>query len=476
VSGVLDRRTLLRLGALGVLGPGLLGADAPSRPLPPRTVPRFAVDLPVPPVLTPRSAPGVDRYVLTQRATMQQVLPPPLPATPIWGYDGRFPGPTIRARRGRPVHVRQRNALPQPVTVHLHGSASRPVDDGQPGLPIAPGAERTYHYDNEQRGATLWYHDHSDMRTSLHVNRGLAGVYVLHDPQEDRLGLPGGAYDIPLVLQDRLFDTDGRMLHHVHGGTDLLGDVALVNGAAWPRMAVEARRYRFRVVVASSSRPYVLGLSGRPFTVVGSDGGLLPRPVRTTSLLAVTGERYDVVVDFSDVPVGRSVALQNLAAPGRMGSLLRFDVVRRRSRDDSRVPAELAEIRPLVAPGAAVDRVWRFSRAADGTFVINGRPFDPDRVDARPRLGSTEVWEFRTQGVGAFHPVHPHLVSFQLLSRDGAPPGAHERGWKDTVFVGEGSVVRVAARFRPYAGRYLLHCHNLVHEDHAMMAQFEVVT
>ena len=472
----LDRRTLLRLGAVGVLGPGLLGAAAADLRLRPREVPQFAVDLPVPRVLRPDTAGGVARYRLTQRRQVQQLLPPGWPATPVWGYEGEFPGPTIAAVRGRPVQVLQQNRLTDPVTTHLHGSASRPADDGQPTLPIAPGGERTYHYENEQRGATLWYHDHADMLTSQHVYRGLAGLYLLRDPAEDHLGLPAGAQDVPLMLQDRTFAADGRLLYDLDGGTDILGDVQLVNGAAWPRLTVQARRYRFRVVVAANSRAYVLGLSGgMPFTVVGSDGGLLERPVVTRSLLAVMAERYDIVVDFSRAPVGRSVTLLNLSESGPLKELVRFDVVRSRTRDDSRVPGTLSEIPPLVTPGAPVDRVWRFAHTSDGTFVINGLPYDSNRVDARPRLGSTEVWELRTEGLGFFHPVHLHLVHFQVLSRDGQPAQPWERGWKDTVFVAERSVVRVAARFAPHPGRYVMHCHNLVHEDHSMMTQFEVV-
>ncbi len=473
---VVDRRTALKLAAAGVAAPGLLAASSNAPRLSPRQVPRFAQDLPIPPVLQPERVGGVDAYVVTQREARVQVLPPGLPATPVWGYDGLFPGPTVVATVDRPVRVRQLNRLPQDVSVHLHGSASRPEDDGQPTLPIAPGGERTYHYENAQRGATLWYHDHADMLTSRHVYRGLAGLYLLHDPAEDALGLPSGPFDVPLVLQDRIFDVDGRLVYDDAGGTEVFGDVALVNGAAWPRMTVQARRYRFRVLIASNSRPYLLGLSGGlPMTVVASDSGLLERPVRTTTLQAVMSERYEVVVDFSAVPAGGSVLLQNLAGTGPMRGLLRFDVVRSRG-DDSRVPQRLSQIDPLVAAGAPVDRVWRFSHRADGVFVINGRPFDPARVDARPRLGGVEVWELRTEGPGFFHPVHPHLVHFQVLSRDGAPPAPYERGWKDTVFVGEGSVVRIAARFAPHAGVYVLHCHNLVHEDHSMMTQFEVVT
>ncbi len=313
------------------------------------------------------------------------------------------------------------------------------------------------------------------MLTSPHVYHGLAGLYLVQDPAEDRLGLPEGRYDVPLILQDRSFDVHGRLVHVGPTATDLLGDVAVVNGAAWPRLRVEARRYRFRLLAASNSRPYVLALSGgRPLTVVASDVGLLERPVRTTQLQVLMAERYDVVVDFSDVSPGRSVHLLDLAGTGPMHELLRFDVVRGR-RDDSRVPARLGEVPPLVRPGAPVDRVWRFSRDPSGVFVINGRAFDPRRVDARPRRGAVEVWELRAEGPGFFHPVHPHLVHLQVLTRDGARPPAYEQGWKDTVFVGEASVVRVAARFGPHLGRYVLHCHNLVHEDHSMMTQFEVV-
>lgn len=314
------------------------------------------------------------------------------------------------------------------------------------------------------------------MRTSRHVYRGLAGMYLLHDPAQDALALPAGEYDVPLVLQDRIFDVDGQLVYDDSAGSGLLGDVGLVNGAAWPRLRVEARRYRFRVLAAANSRAYLLGLAGgRPFTVVASDSGLLERPVHTRTLLVANAERYDVVIDFSQVPVGSTLELQDQAQVGRGRALLRFDVVRSRG-DDSRVPARLCDLAPLAPAHRPADRVWRFGRDASGTFVINGRAYDVGRVDARPRLGSTQVWEFRTVGAGFFHPVHPHLVSFQVLSRGGRPPAPYERGRKDTVFVGDSQVVRVAARFGPHPGRYVMHCHNLVHEDHSMMTQFEVVT
>ncbi len=471
-----DRRTALRLGAV-LAAPALLAASDRVPRLRPRDVPRWTVDLPVPPRARPTGYGGArDVYRVVQRPATVQVLPERFPATPVWAYDGCFPGPTFVAERGRPVEVQQVNDLPEEVSTHLHGGVNRSADDGQPTLPVAPGASRTYRYDNDQRGATLWYHDHADMRTSRHVHRGLAGVYVVHDPAEDHLGLPSGDRDLPLVLQDRTFDVEGRMVYDDAGGVAVLGDVALVNGAAWPRLAVQPRRYRFRVLVAANSRPYVLALTGgKPFTVVEGDTGLLPRPVVVRSLPVVMAERYGLVVDFSDVPVGRSVTLLDLAASGPLRELLRFDVVRGGGSDDSRVPDRLGDRPALAARAAPVDRVWRFAHDAQGRFVINGRTYDPARVDARPRLGSVEVWEFRNVGHGFLHPVHPHLVHLQVLSRDGGPPAPYEQGWKDTVLVGESSVVRVAARFGPHPGRYVLHCHDLVHEDRSMMTTFDVV-
>jgi spore coat protein A len=209
-------------------------------------------------------------------------------------------------------------------------------------------------------------------------------------------------------------------------------------------------------------------------TQVATGGGLLPAPVDHTSFLIGPGERYGMVLDFSRYPVGTQVALKNLDGSGSTADVMRFDVVREEA-DPSSVPATLAPYAPLDPSDATVTRVFRLSMAR-GLWVINGRPWNANRIDAYPRLGATEIWEFRAHGgMGMVHTMHLHLVQFQVLDRNGRPPERYEQGWKDTVFVAGGDTVRVIARFDDYRGRYPFHCHVLEHEDHAMMSLFEVV-
>ena len=491
------RRTVLGalgVSALGVTGFGGLalprshgqtGASVRSRlPLPKR----FAVPLPVPPVARPVRVDAVaDHYVVTQRHARQEILPGL--RTPILGYDGIFPGPTIETRSGRGVVVTHRNELTVPVAVHLHGGHTPARSDGFPtdivASPDGSVSSRAYSYPMQQRAATLWYHDHRMEFTGPQVYGGLAGFHLVHDDEEDALPLPQGERDVPLMIADRAFEEDGSFRYPQHDPAmagsaaahhaalaGVLGDVVLVNGAPWPVLEVAAARYRLRLLNASNARRYVLRLSPArtPLVQIGSDGGLLARPVRHTALALAAGERYDVVVDFAAYPPGTVVDLVNDAGSGSTADVMRFRVTRR-VVDDSRVPSRLGGVEVLAPARAVRTRDWRFRRGApDGpAWVVNGRGFDPRRTDATPRLGQLEVWRFTTD---LRHPVHVHLDPFQVVSRRGGPAAPADGGWKDTVDVAPHETVEVAIRFTDYAGRYLLHCHNLEHEDMAMMAAF----
>jgi spore coat protein A len=478
----------------------------------------FRVPLPVPPVIEPvRSDGSADHYEVTQRVAHAEILPGL--ETELWAYDGILPGPTIEARRGRRTIVRHRNELPVPTVVHLHGGVTPPEHDGYATDVVMPvggwhgghGAgnrsghgEHTrlnvvgeghfdYIFPNDQRAATLWYHDHRMDFTGPQVWRGLAGFHIVRDEEEDALPLPGGEKDVPLMICDRSFGEDGSLLYPSidpslkgePGVTDaymqgVLGDVILVNGAPWPQMEVSNTRYRFRVLNASNARRYELALepgNGRPFVQVGSDGGLLGAPVAHRTIPIAQAERFDVVIDFSRYGVGTEVTLRNRLGDGRTADIMRFRVVRK-EKEESAVPARLSdtsEFEALVESFAAHTRRFRFTQSAsrDGTmWTVNGEPFDPGRIDARPELGSVEVWEFVTD---VHHPVHLHLAHFKVLSRQGQRPLRKDAGWKDTVDVPPGQIARVLARFGGYRGKYVFHCHNLEHEDMMMMANFEVV-
>ncbi|HEX2410230.1 MAG TPA: multicopper oxidase domain-containing protein, partial [Solirubrobacteraceae bacterium] len=309
--------------------------------------------------------------------------------TPILGYDGLYPGPTIRARRGREVLVRQRNALSFDVNVHLHGGVVPAADDGHPMDLIAPGAVRRYRYPNHQGAATLWYHDHAHGRTARSVHRGLAGFYVIEDRREEELELPRGRFDVPLMIQDRAFNRDGSLRYASSPEPGFLGDTILVNGAVAPRMRVRRRLYRFRLLNASNARRYKLVLGGgRPMVQIASDGGLLARRLKRRSIPMSPGERVDIVVDFRDYAPGTELVLHNDFGSRSTVAVMRFDVERGGGAEEARVPRRLRELAPLPAP--AVDRRFELSlTTANGIlWQIGGRSFDPNRIDVRPRLGT----------------------------------------------------------------------------------------
>ncbi|HET6548656.1 MAG TPA: multicopper oxidase domain-containing protein, partial [Solirubrobacter sp.] len=271
----------------------------------------FQRDVPLIPLARPVArSKRREQYVLTMQPGTAEILPGL--QTPILGYDGRFPGPTIRATRGRAVEVRQRNASGRELNVHLHGGVTPPQFDGHPHDGIPDGTERLYKYPNVQRGATLWYHDHAHGQTAKTLFAGLAAFYVVEDPDEAELGLPQGEHDVPLMIQDRSFNADGSFRYRLDLDRGFRGDTILVNGAVAPRMRVERRLYRLRFLNASNARAYALALGdNRPLTQIASDAGLLPKPVERTSLPLEPAERADVVVDFRDFGIGSKVILHN---------------------------------------------------------------------------------------------------------------------------------------------------------------------
>ncbi len=498
---MLTRRQFLKFGAQfsAVAGAALIlpqislaeriSGGAPEHSLMNRA---FMVPLPIPRVLEPVAQDDTtDYYEMTMRAARKAIVAGT--QTPIWGFEGEFPGPTIVARSGRKVVVRQTNALDVPVTVHLHGGVVPTESDGMPTEHILPGMTREYTYPNQQQASTLWYHDHAMDETGLHCYMGLCGFYLIHDDVEDALPLPKGAYDIPLAITDRTFHADGSFDYpEIEGDTLLygaMGDTILVNGARQPRLAVANRKYRFRILNASNARPYELALStGAPMTQIGGDGGLLPEPVERETIRIDAAERVEVVIDFSAYPVGTRVVLNNLLGYDNLSRVMCFDVVREES-DDSSVPNNLREIARLDPATAVQERNFEFGfDGANGLWTINGLAYDHHRIDATPLHGTTEIWRI-SNGAPAHeghtgpadpafdhsHPFHLHGVFFQVLDRNGEPPPVWERGWKDTVSVGSLEAVRIIVRFDGYGGTYMFHCHKLEHEDRGMMGHFEVL-
>jgi spore coat protein A, manganese oxidase len=454
------------LGGRGEVTSAALRAQARS-PFEP-----FRRDLPRIPVLRPvRRTRTQDIYEITMREATAEILPGF--QTPIYGYNGIYPGPTIRARTGREVVVRQRNALGFEANVHLHGGHVPAAHDGHPMDLIAPGGSFEYHYPNEQDAASLWYHDHAHGRTSRTLYRGLLAMYVLEDELERMLDLPRGEYDVPIVIADHAFNRDGSFRYADAIDVGFRGDTILVNGAVSPRMRVRRRKYRLRFLNASNSRSYTLRLGrGRVMTQIAGDGGLLERPVRRRTVTLHPAERVDLVIDFRDYGPGTELVLHNLDGEGGTVAVMRFDVARGGGREDFRVPRRLRERESLPRPQA--DRRWELALGLRA-WQINGREFDHDRIDVRPRHGTTERWTF-VNNSNRVHPMHIHGFLFRVLSRSSGPVHAADRlGWKDTVGVLPNETVTVQAWFAPYAGRYVFHCHALEHADQAMMLQLEVV-
>lgn len=517
MSGALGRRRFLGLagGAGVVLATGLgvprlltpptsTGAAALSAgPLPEP----FRRPLSVPRVLAPvaRTA-GADHYEIAARPALADLVPGR--PTPIWGYEGTFPGPTLETRRGRTVDVRHRNELPVPTVVHLHGGHTPPESDGFPTDLVLPAGrrwdaghatmhdlaarvtqgEREHVYPQQQRAATLWYHDHRMDFTGPAVYRGLAGFHLVRDDEEDALPLPRGERELPLMITDRTFAADGSFVYPSVDPTlsttpgvaepftaGMLGDVVLVNGVPWPEHEVSATRHRLRLLNASNARRYDLVLDPpAPFVQIGADQGLLEAPVAHESIETAPAERHDVVVDFGRYPVGAEVVLRNRLDAGPAGLVMRFRVARR-AVEDSVVPARLSAPDRLERSAATVTRDFRFATGHVGDrrgWVIGGQPFAAGRADARPRLDDVEIWRFVTD---LHHPVHLHLADFRVISRSGRVPRPIDAGPKDTVDLRPGETAEVITRFTGYRGRYVFHCHNAEHEDMGMMAVFETV-
>jgi spore coat protein A len=495
----------------------------------------FLDPLPIPPDATPVSGipGGVATYNLTMKESKVQ-MHSQLPLTRVWGYDDGFHGagflgPVIEARTGQPVTVnwindlrvfetgqlRTSHAMPvdtacihgaenaAKTVVHLHGGHVPEEVDGYPELTFLPGDPPvSYVYPNNQQAGFLWYHDHALGITRLNVQMGLAGLYFLRDAVDDALNLPAGEYEVPLVLQDRKFNMDGSFRYPAIWEDHFFGDKVMVNGSVWPYLDVKKGKYRFRIVNGSTSRVYTLSLSPPSgvlnFSVIGNELGLLPAPVNGVGQLTIApGERYEVVVNFAGLNTGDEVLLENSAgAPFPNGTVDLTDVMKFRvlatAGDTDPLPATLRPVAPIDPATSVATRDLRLKRSGDDgcgrqNWLINDLGWH--HITEYPELGTVEIWRFINDS-GVAHPMHMHLVAFQVLDRQGFTTGpggeiipigspqlppAEERGWKDTATVWPNQILRVIARFEDYKGRYAYHCHILEHEDHEMMRQFRTI-
>lgn len=442
-----------------------------------------------------------------------------------WMYNGSTPGETLVARYGEPVFVRRYNDLPNSedikmpvgypaVSTHLHNAHTASESDGYPMDFAVPGQFWDHHYamyfarnDPNEALGSLWYHDHMIDFTATNVYAGLSGMAIFYDhidsgnendTNADALRLPGNlqfggapgqanGYDISLILHDVRFDAQGNPTYNVFDTDGHLGDVITVNRKVMPYLEVEARKYRFRIYDGGPSRFYELGLSDNsPFFVISNDGNLLEEPVEATSIVLGPANRHDVIIDFSRYSPGSTVELLNimeqingqgpsgrrLEGPDRM-KVMQFRVKATTGVDNSRVPDFLRKLPTINLHEVVTERHWVFDHDM-GLWTVNGSFMDPTVVSAAPKQGTAEIWNFHNAGSSWAHPCHVHFEEFQVLEWNGKKPTGVLRSRKDVATLGPNDHAKVFYRFDDFVGRYIIHCHNNVHEDNAMMLRWDI--
>jgi len=453
---------------------------------------------------------------------MQVKLHRDLPPTRVWTYGDSFPGPVFDTRSGEGLLVEWANELPArhflPIdhtlhgaesgkpevraVVHLHGGKTPPESDGYPEAWFVPGKSGTCFYPNRQDAALLFYHDHAMGINRLNIYAGLQGLFVVRDQVEDSLNLPKGRHEVPLLIFDRMLRTDGSLEYPTSGDAkspwvpEVFGDAMLVNGKLAPYLDVEPRKYRFRILSGANGRFFRLSFGSLlGFHQIGSDQGFLAAPLPLRRLLLAPGERGDLIFDFS-AHAGQEVLLKSDSF-----DLLQFRVAAsptaaNPTNDSSTLPSTLRHLTRIPESDAIKTRRLTLDENMDMVnqsmgMLLNNTPWHMP-ITEKPVLDTTEIWELVNLTEDT-HPIHLHLVKFQILDRRkfdvfdyrskgtlrylaaAMPPSPFEAGWKDTVRADSGVITRIIVRFEGYTGRYVWHCHLLEHEDNEMMRPFEVV-
>jgi spore coat protein A, manganese oxidase len=456
------------------------------------------------------------------RITMREIhakIHRDVPPTRMWSYGPTPLASIIEARSGHPLEIEWANNLPTthflPIdhslhgcghdipdvrtTTHVHGARVPSKADGYPTDWFVPGKSRTCVYPLKQDAATLWYHDHAMCLNRLNTYAGLFGLFLVRDEAEDSLHLPSGKYEIPLILYDRELTADGQLFYPTSGDpehpwvSEFEGDGIFINGKIRPYFEVEPRLYRFRILNTANSRFFSLSLdTQQPITQIGSDQGLLSAPADLQHLTLAPAERGDVLIDFSR-SAGKTLHLRNGAL-----DILQFRVAAQTASPNPSVsvPKTLRTIERLPESSAITTRTITLDEYEDKVgnsmlMLLNHKRWH-EPVTERPKLNTTEIWEFVNLTADT-HPLHLHLVRFQLLDRrrfdvftyytykklrytaDAVPPAPGEAGWKDTIQCPPKTITRIIVRFEGYTGNYLYHCHVLEHEANDMMRPFEVI-
>lgn len=433
----------------------------------------FVNPLAVPPLETGEIAGEHRSHSLVMSSGTSEFLPG-MPA-PTWGFNQPYLGPTLLVRSGEQVHMRVRNDLPEASSVHWHGMRLPARMDGGPHQSIEPGQTWEPSWLVDQPAATLWYHPHPHGRTAQHVYRGLSGLIIVDDGQDHGLPSTYGVDDIPLILQDRVLGEDGTLREDQPVAIwGLMGNDILVNGTLGPRHEVSAATIRFRILNGANTRMFNLEFADqREFTVVGTDVGLLREPVRTSSVSISSGERVEILVDFTP---GEEVLLRSRSGSAGVDDG-EFDLLLLRAAATlppaMQHPTVMATApAPVQAPADARVRTFQLS----GDTKINAKEMAMDRIDEVVPAGAIEIWE--VDNIVFSHNFHIHDAAFTILSIDGQPPHPTQQGLKDTVFVPGYTKARLAVAFGHHTDPntpYMYHCHMLTHEDKGMMGQFVIV-
>jgi len=463
-------------------------------------------------------------YQVVQKAA-QVSMSPDLPVQTIWGFDGIIPGPTYIARYGEPILVRNVNNLPTnnggfglpSVTTHLHNNHTPSESDGFPCDFFEIGQFYDQHYpvvlagfasDHPPNGdineslSTLWYHDHRVDFTAQNIYKGLAGFFLIFNDQDtgdETTGfhLPSGQFDIPMMLTDKVFDSNGQLFFDLFNLDGILGDKFLVNGKIQPFLHVHPRRYRFRWLDSGPSRFYQIFLTDlnnlsahNMFWQIANDGNLMPTPVQIESARIGVAERVDVIIDFSQF-AGKTIYLENrleqqdgtgptgdILPAGGGNLLLQIIVDLPAVADNSVDPATHPQFYslPSTTPTPRVTRTFEFDNS-NGGWTINDRFMDCNAPRFTVQQNTVEHWILINSSGGWQHPIHIHFEEFQILSINGHPPPTSplvQTGRKDVVRLEFDTTVELFFRFRDFLGRYPMHCHNTVHEDHAMMLRWDI--
>lgn len=438
--------------------------------------------------------PGQQSTVFRYRAALRHG-----PRGSVINNRSSFLGPTFVFNKGQRVQFDYVNQLSESSVVHFHGMNVPEQADGHPRFAIGPGQVYSTQFEVIDRAGTYWYHPHPDMRTGFQVVRGLAGMVIVHDEEEAALDLPRGACDQVFVIQDKRFNSQNQIQHSTGSQSGYIGNRILVNGIPDYTWNCSTRLYRVRVLNGSNSRIYKLAWSdGQPMHVIGTTGGLLPTMETRPYVMLGPGQRLELILDCTTKSVNDEFKLVSLEFPmagpgsGSPPNGTAMDIMTMRvayvSPESVSIPSVLTPIdyfRKEDAVNANNSRVFA-SEYMDGMWTINGRVFEMTGVaeEEKVRLGDLELWELRNLAnldQVQVHPMHLHGAQFQVHKRwmdedfewyDHIREGYVDQGWQDTALLFPGERCEILLKHGPYPGLFLMHCHNLEHEDMGMMRNF----